>query len=57
MQSEKYQVRTTRDVVEAMTRDKYTPTEIARHLGISRQVVHYHLDRLELERIRAERAG
>ncbi|KAA3641919.1 MAG: ArsR family transcriptional regulator [Armatimonadetes bacterium] len=56
MKSE-YQVRTTRQVVAAMTRDKYTPTEIARHLGISRQAVHHHLDRLELEQLRAERAA
>lgn len=42
----RYQVVTTRTVVERMTADGFTVREIARMLNISRQTVHYHLSRI-----------
>lgn len=38
----------TRETVAAMTRDKYTPREIARLLDISTQAVYQHLANLEM---------
>lgn len=47
-----YQPRKTREAVAAMTRDGYTPPEIADMLRLTRQTVHYHLQRIELDQLR-----
>lgn len=39
---------TTREVVRRMTVDRWTPREIASHLGISRQAVYDHLQKLDM---------
>lgn len=43
---------TTRELVERMTRDKFTPREIAERLRISTQAVYYHLRRIDEGRTR-----
>ncbi len=45
---DEYTPRPVSDVVAAMTRDKYTVREIAKHLDISTQGVRHHLKRLNL---------